>query len=171
MEPGRRGSALHHLQNLAHRFAHHLLRDLAESLLLGLELRHQLREDREICLFDLRRHAPEATVHRLHEPLVRGYDEPIDVLLGRALVHGRASIEMRPRTFNAIALAVLGIAWSVEGAMLPSWLEVRGRLYGLGIIDTGGGPRQRPEAIGTLELDATPWRALRGVLELRGRVG
>jgi hypothetical protein len=46
-----------------------------------------------------------------------------------------------------------------------------GRLYGLAIVDTGGGPRQRPEAIGTLELDAKPTPGLRGVLELRGRVG
>ena len=46
-----------------------------------------------------------------------------------------------------------------------------GRLYGLAIVDTGGGPRQRPEAIGTLELDARPTPGLRGVLELRGRVG
>jgi hypothetical protein len=46
-----------------------------------------------------------------------------------------------------------------------------GRLYGLAIVDTGGGPRQRPEAIGTLQLDARPTPGLRGVLELRGRVG
>ena len=46
-----------------------------------------------------------------------------------------------------------------------------GRLYGLAIVDTGGGPRQRPEAIGTLQLDAKPTPGLRGVLELRGRVG
>jgi len=78
---------------------------------------------------------------------------------------------MRPRTFNAIAPAVLAIACAAEGAMLPSWLEVGGRLYGLAIVDTGGGPRQRPEAIGTVEVDAAPWRSLRGVLELRGRVG
>src|SRR5262245_15053192 len=78
---------------------------------------------------------------------------------------------MRPRTFNVIAPAVLAIACAAEGAMLPSWLEVGGKVYGLAIVDTGGGPRQRPEAVGTLELDAAPWRSLRGVLELRGRVG
>src|SRR5262245_52908154 len=52
MEPDRKVSALHHLQNLAHRLGHHLLRHLAQPLLLGLELGHQLREDREICLLD-----------------------------------------------------------------------------------------------------------------------
>ncbi len=48
---------------------------------------------------------------------------------------------------------------------------MRGRLYGLAIVDTGGGPRQRPEAVGTLELRAAPAGAVEGLLELRGRVG
>ena len=46
-----------------------------------------------------------------------------------------------------------------------------GRLYGLAVVDTGGGPRQRPEAVGTLDVQATPLRALRVQLELRSRVG
>ncbi len=48
---------------------------------------------------------------------------------------------------------------------------MNGRLYGLAIVDTGGGPRQRPEAIGSLEIQAAPSRMLRGLLELRSRVG
>jgi len=58
-----------------------------------------------------------------------------------------------------------------DAAALPDWLQVRGRLYGLAVVDTGGGPRQRPEAVGTLELQARPWRSLGSVLELRGRAG
>lgn len=58
-----------------------------------------------------------------------------------------------------------------DDAVLPSWLQASGRLYGLAVVDTGGGPRQRPEGVGTLELQARPWRSLRSVLELRGRVG
>jgi hypothetical protein len=66
---------------------------------------------------------------------------------------------------------VLAAALPARASPLPSWLEMSGRLYGLAIVDTGGGPRQRPEAIGTLEMQARPVRTLRGVLELRGRVG
>jgi hypothetical protein len=58
-----------------------------------------------------------------------------------------------------------------QAVSLPSWLEVGGRLYGLAIVDTGGGPRQRPEAIGTLHAEVTPTRDLRAVLELRSRAG
>lgn len=60
---------------------------------------------------------------------------------------------------------------AADAAALPSWLQVRGRLYGLAIVDTGGGPRQRPEVVGTLELQGRPRRDVRGVLELRGRAG
>jgi hypothetical protein len=63
------------------------------------------------------------------------------------------------------------LAWRVEAVTLPPWLQAGGRLYGLAIVDTGGGPRQRPEAVGTLELQTRPWRSLRSVLELRGRAG
>src|SRR5262245_43755368 len=164
-------SALHHLQDLGHRLRHHLLRDLAESLLLGLELRHQLREHREVRLLHLGAHEVESPVHRLHEPLVRSDDQPVDLFLGRALAHGAASIERRLRPINVIAVVVLAAALPARASPLPSWLEMSGRLYGLAIVDTGGGPRQRPEAIGTLEMQARPVRSLRGVLELRGRVG
>src|SRR5262245_7036051 len=164
-------SALHHLQHLAHRLGHHLLRHLAKALLLRLELRHQLREDREVGLLHLGAHTLEATVHRLHEPPVRGHDQPIDVLVGRALSHRAASIERPFRTFNGIALLVLVLAGGAQASPLPEWLHLGGRLYGLAIVDTGGGPRQRPEAVGTLDVEAAPLRALRARLELRSRAG
>jgi hypothetical protein len=66
---------------------------------------------------------------------------------------------------------LLGLAVPAQAVSLPSWLEVGGRLYGLAIIDTGGGPRQRPEAVATFQAQAAPTRALRGVLELRSRAG
>ena len=97
-------------------------------------------------------------------------DQAVDVLSGRVRAHRGASIERRLGTINAIACLLLG-ALPAAATSLPSWLQVNGRLYGLAIVDTGGGPRQRPESIGTLEIRATPTRALRGLLELRGRVG
>jgi hypothetical protein len=66
---------------------------------------------------------------------------------------------------------LVALACGADGASLPSWLDVGGRLYGLAIVDTGGGPRQRPQAVGTLEVQARPSRSLRGVFELRGRAG
>ncbi len=79
---------------------------------------------------------------------------------------------MRLGPINALTiLLLLAAAGPVEAVTLPSWLQARGRLYGLAIVDTGGGPRQRPEAIGMLELQASPRRDLRGLLELRSRAG
>jgi hypothetical protein len=69
--------------------------------------------------------------------------------------------------------AVLGIrpaaALPVPGA--PDWLEAGGYVDGLAVVDTGSGPRQRPQALGVLRLDARPLGWLRGRLELRGRLG
>jgi hypothetical protein len=70
-----------------------------------------------------------------------------------------------------MAPVLLALAVPAHAASLPSWLEVGGRLYGLAVVDTAGGPRQRPEAIGTLDVQAVPTRALRAQLELRSRVG
>src|SRR5215471_10194741 len=158
VERTRGRSALHHLQDLAHR------------LVAGLELRHQLRQHREVRLLHLGAHGAEATVHRLHESPVCCDDQAVDVLSGRMRAHRGASIERRLGAINAFACLLLA-ALPAGAASLPSWLQVSGRLYGLAIIDTGGGPRQRPESIGTLEMQATPTHALRGLLELRGRVG
>jgi hypothetical protein len=66
---------------------------------------------------------------------------------------------------------VLTLGGQAHASPLPEWLHVGGRLYGLAVVDTGGGPRQRPEAVGTLDVEATPVRALRARLELRSRVG
>ncbi len=66
---------------------------------------------------------------------------------------------------------MLALAAPARAASVPDWLQVGGRLYGLAVVDTGGGPRQRPEAVGTLDVLASPMRALRAQLELRGRIG
>jgi hypothetical protein len=87
------------------------------------------------------------------------------------LGHGAASIERHLRTFNGIALLVLALGWPAHGASLPAWLEVGGRLYGLAVVDTAGGPRQRPEAVGTLDVQVAPTPAFRAQLELRSRIG
>ena len=76
-----------------------------------------------------------------------------------------------PWAINAVGSLLVAAALEVRANTLPSWLQVSGRVYGLAIVDTGGGPRQRPETVGTLEMEATPSRAWRGVLELRGRAG
>lgn len=49
-------------------------------------------------------------------------------------------------------------------------LSASGYVDGLGVVDTGSGPRQRPEGLGVLRLDGGP-RWLRGHAELRGRIG
>ena len=66
---------------------------------------------------------------------------------------------------------MLTLGGPAHASPLPEWLDVGGRLYGLAVVDTGGGPRQRPEAVGTLDVEATPLRALRARLEFRSRVG
>ena len=46
-----------------------------------------------------------------------------------------------------------------------------GYVDGLAVADTGGGPRQRPQALVALRLDATGSRTLSAHVELRGRAG
>ena len=48
---------------------------------------------------------------------------------------------------------MIAVALPARSSPLPSWLQMSGRLYGLAIVDTGGGPRQRPE-----ERDLSPQR-------------
>ena len=50
-------------------------------------------------------------------------------------------------------------------------LDVGGYLDGLAVVDTGGGPRQRPQGLLSLELDGRASDTVRGHLELRGRIG
>ncbi len=78
------------------------------------------------------------------------------------------------RALAGLALAVVlgvrpGAAVTVPGT--DGTLDVNGYVDGLGVIDTGGGARQRPQALGVLRADARALRWLRGRLELRGRVG
>ncbi|HKN46753.1 MAG TPA: hypothetical protein VJ144_02175, partial [Candidatus Polarisedimenticolia bacterium] len=50
-------------------------------------------------------------------------------------------------------------------------LAVSGYLDGRAVADTGGGPRERPQALLDLRLDGTLTRALHTHLELRTRAG
>ncbi len=50
-------------------------------------------------------------------------------------------------------------------------LSVGGYLDGLAVADTGGGPRQRPQALLDLHLDGVATRWLRGRLDVRERIG
>ena len=50
-------------------------------------------------------------------------------------------------------------------------LDVSGYTEGLAVVDTGGGKRQRPEAVGVLRVDGTPVSHLETHLELRGQLG
>ena len=78
------------------------------------------------------------------------------------------------RALAALALtAVLGIrpgaAVTVPGT--DGALEMSGYVDGLAVVDTGGGERQRPQALAVLRADARARRWLRGRLELRSRIG
>lgn len=50
-------------------------------------------------------------------------------------------------------------------------VRIEGAVDGLAVVDTGSGPRQRPEGRLTLEAEARLARRLRLVTELRGRIG
>jgi hypothetical protein len=87
------------------------------------------------------------------------------------------SIERRLSGFNGItllaacALATATAAGALEVPGSGGRLSLDGYLDGLGVTDTGNGPRQRPQALLDLGLDAKATRWLRGHLELRGEVG
>lgn len=77
------------------------------------------------------------------------------------------------RALAALALVLVlairpGAAVTVPGT---DALEVTGYVDGLAVVDTGGGARQRPQALGVLRADARALRWLRGRLELRSRIG
>ena len=77
------------------------------------------------------------------------------------------------RALAALALIILGIR-PAAAILVPGTdgaLDVTGYVDGLAVVDTGGGPRQRPQALGVIRADgrALPW--LRGRLELRSRIG
>ena len=50
-------------------------------------------------------------------------------------------------------------------------LDFGGYLDGLAVVDTGDGPRQRPQGLLSLTLDGRVSDMVRGHLQLRGRLG
>lgn len=69
---------------------------------------------------------------------------------------------------------MLSAALGVHAVDLPGTdgrVRVHGAVDGLAVVDTGSGPRQRPEGRLTLETEARIARRLRLVSELRGRIG
>jgi len=103
-------------------------------------------------------------------------DLPVEVLGERALRHA-GSIRAPSRRFNGIALIALGAclfpgaAAALEVPGSDGRLAVSGYLDGRAVADTGGGPRERPQALLDLRLDGTLTRALHTHLELRTRAG
>jgi len=74
------------------------------------------------------------------------------------------------------ALALLAILDIRPGAAVPvpgtdGALDVTGYMDGLAVVDTGGGPRQRPQGVGVIRADGRALGWLRGRLELRSRIG
>lgn len=74
--------------------------------------------------------------------------------------------------WGALALLGLCLGRTVHGADAPAeWhTSAGGTVNGLAVIDTGGGPEQRPAADASLHLDAAVAH-LAARLELRGRIG
>jgi len=103
-------------------------------------------------------------------------DLPVEVLGQRTLRH-QGSIETRSRPFNGIALIALGLcllSGAVGAVEVPGSggrLAVSGYLDGRAVADTGGGPRERPQALLDLRLDGTPTHTIHTHLDLRTRVG
>jgi hypothetical protein len=78
------------------------------------------------------------------------------------------------RVLAGLALAVVlaarpGAAVTVPGT--DGALDLHGYVDGLAVVDTGGGPRERPQGLGVLRADARALSWLRGRLELRSRIG
>jgi hypothetical protein len=87
------------------------------------------------------------------------------MLVGRTTARGAAL---------ASALAMLGMQAFANPVPIPGTsqhLDVSGYVDGLAVVDTGGGQRQLPQAVGVLRVDGTPTSQLRTHLELRGRMG
>ena len=61
------------------------------------------------------------------------------------------------------------IPLTLPGTTTP--VDVSGSVDGLAVVDTGGGPRQRPQALTELRFQAHPTRPLHLQLTLRGRAG
>jgi hypothetical protein len=68
-----------------------------------------------------------------------------------------------------LALTRAAAAFTVPGS--DGRVTGGGYLDGLAVVDTGGGPRQRPQGLADLHLEAEPTRWLAGHAELRWRAG
>jgi hypothetical protein len=111
---------------------------------------------------------------------VEGEDLPVELGERRTPTHGARTIAAPIPAFNArratIALAVAFAASTAAAAEVPlpggGHVDAGGQVDGLAVVDTGGGKRQRPEALGTLRVDVAPAaRWLRAHLDLRGMLG
>jgi hypothetical protein len=69
------------------------------------------------------------------------------------------------------ALTTRAFAASVTLPGTTQRFDVSGYTDGLAIVDTGGGDRQLPQAVGVLRLDGTPASHLQAHVDLRGRIG
>jgi hypothetical protein len=107
---------------------------------------------------------------------MRRDDLAVEVVLHRTPAHA-GSIERRLSGFNGIpllaacALAAATAAGAIEVPGSGGRLALDGYLDAQGVTDTGSGPRQRPQALLALGIDAKATRWLGGHLELRGEIG
>jgi hypothetical protein len=90
--------------------------------------------------------------------------------------HQRAAPYGRWRQLGALLAGVTllltpAVAPSVPVPGTDGRVDVGGWLESLGVVDTGSGPRQAPEAAWRLQLDAKISRALRGHVALTSRIG
>jgi hypothetical protein len=78
------------------------------------------------------------------------------------------------RAVAVLALAAILGSHPAAALTIPGTegsVEMSGYVDGLAVVDTGGGTRQRPQALGAVRADARVLRWLRGRLELRSRIG
>ena len=78
------------------------------------------------------------------------------------------------RAVAVLALAAVLGSHPAAAVTIPGTegsVEMSGYVDGLAVVDTGGGTRQRPQALGAVRADARVLRWLRGRLELRSRIG
>jgi hypothetical protein len=83
-------------------------------------------------------------------------------------------VTLRPvRGLAVLALLAATAAGAADVAVPGTKLRVdaSGYLDGLAVADTGGGPRERPQAIAEVRFESRLTRALRAHLTLRGRAG
>ena len=69
------------------------------------------------------------------------------------------------------ALLAAATAGAIDVPGTGGRVEAGGHIDGLAVVDTGGGPLQRPQAIGNVKMDAKGTEWLYGHLELLGQLG